>query len=118
MDINEDVVPATLTSAVQLLVESLDDDDTRYIMSTTEPPVAVHRTVGKWLRNNWSIWDEQTPLVQWFYQAYGIAHADDISSIILSALWARIKGGEYDVAANARERRDHWLKSSLGGTGC
>lgn len=46
----------------------------------------VHHSYGRMLRNDLSLWVEESPIVQWFSKEYGLTHADDISAMIIIGL--------------------------------
>lgn len=66
---NPDIVPSTVEAAVDQLADP-----------------GGHHDVGLSIRNNWSLWDIDTPLKRDAVQRFGIAHADDISDLIRA--WA------------------------------
>ena len=112
MPINEHKVPATLQSAVDLIIEGLDPEEITYI-KTEDSATSQHFGVGRWLRNNWDLWDEEMPLQVWFRTNLGLGHADDISSIILDAVWCRIRGETYDLDSQVMQYKIHWLNEGI-----
>ena len=48
--------------------------------------VRHHFGLGMWMRNNWGLWSEGSPLKQYF-DGLGIHEADDASSKILMSYW-------------------------------
>ena len=68
------------------ILESPDEGDFR---------ACAHHTLGMWIRNNFGLWftPQESPLVQWFWDR-GLTHADDMSGIILSALYRHARGQE------------------------
>jgi hypothetical protein len=47
--------------------------------------------LGLWLRNNWSLWSDQSRLKQYF-DNLGVREADSASSLILAAYWRYLNG--------------------------
>ena len=47
-----------------------------------------HHTVGLWIRNEWGLW-AGSRLARYF-RRLGVAHPDDMSSIILTSLWREV----------------------------
>ena len=84
MNLNLDLVPASLDEAVELLIESLSFSELVIIKQSTVNN--LHMSVGRYIRNVWSLWEQDTPLLMWFKTQYDITHPDDVSSIILDAL--------------------------------
>jgi hypothetical protein len=111
MQVNLDKVPSNLDDAINMIVSSLDDDDKAYIKGHDD--VDCHFTVGMSVRNGWSLWDAETVLVQWFKKTYRIIHADDISGMILSGVWATVRGEKFDPNKEVKRYHDHWLKSGI-----
>ena len=129
MKINLDSVPSTIEKAVEELINSLDEKDKEFIKSnyssenivvkiqgeTTEELIinrnqsyTVHFTAGMKVRNDWSLWEKDSPLKRDAVEKYGIAHADDISGLIFSWTWAKIRNEEFDPVDHCRIYHEHW----------
>lgn len=108
MPINLDKVPSNLQDAVDLLVGGLDADEIAHIKYGDEDAHDEHFKMGKWLRNNWDLWEPDMPLPRWFRSNVGLGHADDMSSIILQALWCKIRGEHFDLEGIVNEYKKHW----------
>lgn len=106
MKFNQDIVPSNLETAVQVLFDTLDPEDVADIQKTD--PHDYHHGLGRYLRNSWSMWDRKTKLVQWFIRTYGLCHPDDISSIIIQALWCKVRGTEHDIRKQVQDYHEHW----------
>jgi hypothetical protein len=46
----------------------------------------IHHSYGRMLRNEFGLWNKNSPIVRWFKKKYGITHADDISTLIIIGL--------------------------------
>jgi len=46
----------------------------------------IHHSYGRFLRNEFHLWNSDNPIVLWSREKYGIDHADDISSIIIAGI--------------------------------
>ena len=46
----------------------------------------IHFGYGRWLRNEYNLWDENEPVVEWSLRKFGLNHADDISGIIIAGI--------------------------------
>ena len=106
MPLNLDVVPTSLDQALKMLIDGLSDEDRRYIQEL--PSHSIHFSSGMWLRNNWSLWDKETPLVKWFIKNLGLGHADDISGILYGMLWAAVRSGKFDLDGEVERYKKHW----------
>lgn len=104
MKINQDIVPSTIDQAVNEIVNNVDDEDRNNI----QEGVSYHFTVGRTLRNSWSLWDNDSPIKRNAVDEYGIAHADDISGLILAWAPAKIRGDVFDPHVYVKKYYDHW----------
>lgn len=105
--LNPDRIPRNLDEAVELVKESLSESDIKQIKNGLSP-IDVHFTFGMNLRNDWSLWDKDNPLVKGFWEVYGIEHADDISGIILDCAWRDILGEKRRERQIAKENKEYW----------
>ena len=83
--ISLDIVPSTVRQAAELLATSLDDDQRKYFRTT--PPETIRLVFAGAIRAGWSMWEMNTPLQRDAIKHYAIAHAEDVSSLIV--YWAR-----------------------------
>lgn len=104
MNINKDIVPSNLEQALDILYSSLNTDEIALLQTVTP---SWHFGTGLWLRNNWSLWEKDTPIVLWFKER-GIVHADDMSAIILDALLAKVRDTDFDIDQQVRKYRQYW----------
>jgi hypothetical protein len=114
MKLNLDVVPKNLDDAVRILKEAIKDEEEAKQLQDT---AGLHFGLGMYLRNNWSLWDTETVLVQWFKENLGIAHADDLSGTILEALAASLRGEEFDAKAHVQRYIEHWKRYGVNPLG-
>lgn len=101
MNFDQDHVPSTVTAAVGDIVATLDADDILYIKSDHNSS-SVHHGIGMHIRNAWSLWDA--------VNTYGIAHADDISSLIWAWVWASVREEPFDPLKYVETYHEHWRK--------
>ncbi len=104
-----DVIPTTIAAAVDVLVAAMTDEELSEISRGATTAMA-HHGLGRWLRNNWSLWDLTTPLNRDAVKTYGLAHGDDLSSLILNWAWAKIEqgGSVFEPQAHAEELKEYW----------
>lgn len=102
--------PTTLEEAVKTLVKTTSKKEKEDIKATPHDDVMgqLHHGFGTFVRNEWKLWDDQTPLVQSVYAKYGVKFGDDVSGLILNAYIAKLQGTEFDLEAEAARYRDHW----------
>jgi len=108
MKLNPDVVPINLEEAIKTIKEGLTPEDLVEIKNPMFDGARVHHTVGMMLRNEWSLWDKNSVLVQWFKKNYGIDHADDVSGLILDCLVRDVQGLPRRDKALAKRYIQHW----------
>ena len=106
MNLNQDIVPSNLEEAIQILIKSMSKKELDLIknMNITE----LHFNIGRTIRNEWSLWDESSVLVKWFYKKYGVSHADDVSSLILECLIADLNNKPRQDKELAERFIEHW----------
>jgi hypothetical protein len=80
--------PRNLDECVAALDFILSDEDKEEMEDWGEErfTASLHHNLGRWLRNDWGLWDEKSELHKWF-KAIGIWHADDMSGIILTTYY-------------------------------
>jgi len=109
MKINQDIVPSTIERAVDHIVESLSDEEKQAIFEEPTTSWACHHTIGRYIRNEWSLWEPDSPLKRNAVETYGIAHADDISGLIIEWVFAKIKRREFDPIKHVQIYHEHWV---------
>lgn len=112
MNLNQDKVPINLEEAVTILKEGLTAEDTAEIKKPKFNAAQVHFSVGRMLRNEWTLWDKETILVKWFERNYGLTHADDVSGLILDCLVRDIRGEPRQDKELANKFIEHWKKQA------
>lgn len=80
--------PCNLDEAVVALGYVISSKDKELFQEWSEEKFvsALHHSLGRWIRNNWGLWDERSKLHKWF-KALGIWHADDMSGIIITSYY-------------------------------
>ena len=111
MTLDQDKVPSTVEFAARVLADSLSDDDRKVVQSSEAGE--HHFLVGKELRNDWSLWGVDSPLKRDAVNTYGIAHADDISDLILAWAFALARSEPFDPQVHCQTYHDHWSKYGL-----
>lgn len=106
MNLNPDNVPSNLEEAISLLKNALDEKEKNVIkkLSVTK----LHMSVGQFIRNEWSLWDKENVLTQWFKKNYGVDHADDVSAIIVECTVADLLGRPRQDKELAKDFIEHW----------
>ena len=102
-------IPKNIVAALTILDQIVDESDKKHFMEIEEDDMSgLHHTGGRFIRNNWGLWDEESPLHKWFKETHGIWHADDMSGIILTSYWRRLHDIDIDVESQAKFYLDYW----------
>ena len=104
--IDQDSVPSTIEKAVQSIVERLTDNDKASILDSNASQ--HHFSVGRYIRNEWSLWSHDSPLKRDAAETYKIAHPDDISGLILDWVFALVKEEDFDPQQCCERFHNHW----------
>lgn len=110
MNLDMDSVPYTIKEAVDAFIESMTDEEREAFSSIEERGLALfHLTIGSELRNAWSLWEKNTPLVLDFNRV-GIQHPDDMSGILLSSAWRKLHKKPVGLKSQVRIYKNFWKK--------
>jgi len=96
--------PETIPDAVLQILNAPDADNLK-----DEDPASFHHLTGRWMRNNWGLWDTESKLHKEF-NAIGIFHPDDMSGIILETAHRILNGKWADVAGQVMGYQRYWAK--------
>ena len=107
MNIDQDKIPSTMDEAVDQLIQSFTEDEKDLLRKTS--PSHYHFTLGMYLRNNWSFW-EDTPLRRDAIKRWKIAHADDLSGLLFEWVFAKLKNESCDPNIMVQRYHNHWKK--------
>lgn len=98
--------PSNLSGALEELDTLLSPDDREALRTGEVSPVDIHHTFGRWLRNDWGLW-QGSELALWF-NARGITHADDMSGIILESYTRKLQGKPLKLDQQIQGYMDWW----------
>lgn len=101
-------IPKTKDLAVSYLMDQLEEADVEYILENGSD--SLHHFTGRKMRNGWKLWDNESVLSQYFIRNYQIAHADDISSLILDSVFALVKEENFDFNEKVEVLKSYWEK--------
>lgn len=74
-------IPSNLFEAVHELDKSLSQDDKEYLLENGA--LSVHHSLGRWIRNNWGLWNEDDNELKANLKKLGFEHPDDMSNYII-----------------------------------
>ena len=81
-------VPSNLKEAIVKLDNDLSEEDKQFLLENGA--LSVHHTLGRWIRNNWGLWDEQSELKLNMVKL-GNIHPDDMSNFIIEEYIKHLK---------------------------
>lgn len=112
-----------LDEALDYIISELEaHDQLKHVKESENPEVftaRMHFGFGMQLRNNLGLWKPHTQsrLVKWFWDNLHITHADDMSAIILTALWYKAHDKKFSLKhmqEMAEKFQAHWYKTMQG----
>lgn len=109
----EDLVPSNLNSAIDYLYACIGEEDLESIRTNKVKYIDFHDTLGRAIRNAWSLWDKETHLVRYFQLHFDIGHADDISGLILTGLIKTIRKEPFDPYEEVKRYHNHWFARGI-----
>lgn len=106
--------PTTLNDAIATIVAGLTPEEVKYIQDNNDSG-GIHHGVGTAIRNGWSLWEKDSPLVKDIRARFDVSHGDDCSGLIFTGVWATVRGGDVDrdLKAQAKSYLRHWKKSGV-----
>ena len=75
------MIPQNLQEAIEELDRKLNKEDKEYIVENGS--LAVHHSLGRWIRNNWGLWKEEDNELKASLKKLGYRHPDDMSNYII-----------------------------------
>ena len=116
---DENYIPKSIAEAHMYLDAYLADKDTFKNISEDEACGIGHMTLGRWMRNTWSLWWSKElyervkdnspeypsvkPEIVEMFNDLGIHHADDMSGIIIKSYHRKLNGVEYNLEEDVNE---------------
>jgi len=98
--------PTNLDECIAELEKSLPKELIEKLKNKEIDPVSLHHSVGRSMRNRWSLWGE-SELKEWFKEI-GIFHPDDMSGIILDSLALHLRGKPINLKKQVKYYKDYW----------
>ena len=114
MKFDKSFIPKTIDEAIDCIVNSLHPEDIENIKKRESGD--YHFSIGMFLRNNWNMWDNATPMSIDFQNRFKLfGHGDDLSGVILEGVWAKVNNKDVnEVLTNtANGFRLHWINEGL-----
>ncbi len=104
--------PENLIEALMELNALLPIDDKLFMLLHDEDKVSAlfHHSLGRHLRNIWTLWDENGSLHKWFL-SINIHHADDMSRIIIVSYYRKLNCIPICLRDQVRHYKEYWIKN-------
>lgn len=103
----KDYTPKTLEECYEWIDSNIEDIKD-FIEAPESKALGVsHMSIGMWIRNNWGLWKEDSPLAMWFI-SHGIFHADDMSGVILTSYHRHKNGLDVKFDEQVKKYKDFW----------
>lgn len=109
----ENTKPNNLSECFEYLDKMLDNsEDIEWFKTTSEDDAVIqsHHGLGRWMRNNWELWVEESNLHQYF-RKLGLHHADDMSSVILTSYHRKLNDRELALDSQIKEYIEFWKEN-------
>ena len=84
-----EIIPNNLGQAILKLDKSLSQDDKEYLLENGA--LSVHHSLGRWIRNNWGLWNEEDNELKANLKKLGYEHPDDMSNYIIEQYIEHLK---------------------------
>ncbi len=98
-------IPTNLEEALVELENITNEKEKEMLLS--DQGAALHMGLGRYIRNTWGLWDEESQLNKWFV-SNGIHHADDMSAVIFRAYRRKKLGYPHIIEAEAKHYQLYW----------
>lgn len=91
-----ETIPSNLEQAIEYLDELLQEEDKvylfkEYVLDLEKAALSVHHSLGRWIRNNWGLWNEEDNELKANLKKLGYEHPDDMSNYIIEQYLKHLK---------------------------
>ena len=83
------IIPNNLEQAIECLDKELTKRDKEYLLENGA--LSVHHSLGRWIRNNWGLWNEEDNKLKANLKKLGYEHPDDMSNYIIEQYIEHLK---------------------------
>jgi hypothetical protein len=103
--------PTTVDECMKAFNEMLTPEEQIEVANMSKDELGrMHHGLGQWIRNNWELWQENTPLCS-HMMALGFQHADDMSMSLIEEWWARMNNLPSTMEEDIKKYAEFWEKS-------
>ena len=84
--------PGTVDEAAGVVLATLSNEEKNQIAGMAEGDlIELHFGLGMWIRNNLGLWQGNQTLMESIRQHSPDIHPDDVSMVIIEAVWKRLR---------------------------
>ena len=83
------IIPKNLEEAINSLNKILSQEDKDWLFE--EGALAAHTSLGRWIRNNWGLWEETPNTLKSIFLEKNITHPDDMPNYIIKSYIEHLK---------------------------
>jgi hypothetical protein len=105
-------IPYNLHSAFKQIDKIVKPKERELIKSKSEKELTAltHHGLGRWIRNNWGLWQGEGDMYEYMIEL-GLKHPDDMSGLILTSYIRHVKGEDLNVVGEVERYREYWKKA-------
>jgi hypothetical protein len=103
--------PKTIQEAVRGVIFQLTETDHATIRSDRMKKGVFIRTMAPAVRGSMQLWARESAVVRDASAKYKIAYPDDIAGLIVSWVWAIVRGEDFDPVSHCEIYHRHWKEA-------
>jgi hypothetical protein len=112
--------PTTIDECMIAFNEILSPEDQIEILKMEEEDlVSLHHGLGRWIRNNWGLWDEidtsSSNTLLRHMTGMGFQHPDDMSQTLIEEYWARMLNKPSKIQEKIAHYTEFWNQQKKQG---
>jgi hypothetical protein len=103
-------IPSNLSECFRQLDKIMSEaEDADWFKSAEEDEAVIqsHHGLGRWIRNNWGLWSQDTKLFEYFTNL-GLHHPDDMSSVILTSYHRHLNDKKLSLDEQIKYYIEYW----------
>ena len=78
-----------------------------FLNTNPEDLITYHNDLGRWIRNNWGLWWENSALEK-HLKSLGLTAPDDMSMVVIKYSHAQLNNYHYDLEADIKKYQKYW----------
>lgn len=100
------MIPQSIEEAITNILAWEDLEDV-INQSLEEFSAVSHFTAGRWIRNQWGLWQQEGGLYKEL-KGLGLTHADDMSGYIFTLVWCTYHDKPFNMEGVIAQYKEHW----------